>query len=98
MKSLKLFIPAIVFLLFSCNDESVKNNDTDQIKAIEAKGYVVPRDCVSTPKAILVDQSKLKRKPAGNPTVLPTNINIHPAGIPVTVSTIPPVVCTPGSG
>ena len=47
-------------------------------KVVEAHGYVMPADSFSAPKVIPVDESKLKRIPAGRPKVVATNTNIHP--------------------
>jgi len=65
-------------------------------KVVEAHGYVVPADSLSAPKVIPVDESKLKRVPAGRPKVVATNTNIHPAGTPRVVVAGTPRVCTPG--
>ncbi len=98
MKLIWYIIPVIVFVLFSCNEENVKSNDANKTQSYEAKGYIVPRDCVSTPKVTVVDQSKLKRKAVGNAAVLPTNTNVHIAGQPMVTKCEAPVVRVPGSG
>jgi hypothetical protein len=48
-------------------------------------------------KVILVDESKLKKIPAGNPKVVPTNTNVHPAGKPKVVLAGKPRVIVPGT-
>jgi ligand-binding sensor domain-containing protein len=51
---------------------------------------------MAEPKVIIVDESKLKKIPVGNPKVVPTNTNIHLAGKPKIVNAGTPRVCTPG--
>jgi hypothetical protein len=76
----------LAFILFSCNSrKEQKSINSSAPKAIEAKGYLVPKDSMATPKVILVDESKLKKVPAGKPRVVTTNTNVHPAGKPKVV-------------
>lgn len=96
MKQTHFIYLFVVFFLFSCHQNNKKQNNKRQVKVVEAKGYIVPKDSMATPKVTLVDESKLKKTPAGKPIVVLTNTNIHIAGIPkITVAGIPRV-CTPG--
>jgi ligand-binding sensor domain-containing protein/serine phosphatase RsbU (regulator of sigma subunit) len=64
---------------------------------IPAKGKVVQPDSMAEPKVVLVDESKLKKIPAGNPKVVPTNTNVHPVGNPKMVMAGIPRVIVPGT-
>ena len=95
---MKLKIPFItlIFLSFLCC-----NQQQDQIfsnafapKVVEAKGYIVPKDSMATPKSVIAGKPKVIK--AGKPTVVSANINIHLAGIPKTVITGTPKIYTPG--
>ena len=93
-KYLSLFIA--VLILCSCNNEERKQHQTSTPKVVEAKGYVVPKDSMAEPKVILLDESKLKKIPVGKPKVVPTNTNVHLAGIPKVILAGTPRICTPG--
>jgi ligand-binding sensor domain-containing protein/class 3 adenylate cyclase len=79
---LRLALLLFVFILVAC---SRFNEDSSLIahlpKVVEAKGYVVPKDSMAEPQVVLVDESKLTKVPVGKPKVVPTNINVHPAGV-----------------
>jgi ligand-binding sensor domain-containing protein/serine phosphatase RsbU (regulator of sigma subunit) len=51
-------------------------------KVVPAVGYVVPKDSISEPVVIPIDESKLTKVPAGKPNVVAANVNVHPAGEP----------------
>ena len=84
-----------VFLL-SCNNNEKKQQNISAQKVVEAKGYLVPKDSMAEPKVILVDESKLKKIPAGKPNVVATNTNFQFAGEPKIMLAGKPRVCTPG--
>ena len=92
----KIWYLFLIISFFSCKEENKKNN-THHIKVLEAHGYVVPKDSMATPKVILMDESKLKKIAAGKPKIVPTNTNIHKAGIPTIVLAGKPRVITPGT-
>ncbi|MBK6836279.1 MAG: hypothetical protein IPG89_19270 [Bacteroidetes bacterium] len=94
----KFSIILITITLFFSPAKKKKNKsyNTNTIKVFEANGYVVPKDSMAEPKVILVDESKLKKIPAGKPTNVATNLNVHPVGIPKIVLAGKPRVCTPG--
>jgi two-component system, sensor histidine kinase ChiS len=93
---MKEYLPRIFVLVFviSCNPKTEQARHTAIApKVMTAKGYIVPKDSVSEPKIIPIDEQKLIRVPVGEPTVVPTNTNLHPAGIPKIVSAgIPRVI------
>jgi len=92
-----LYLFLLIIVLTACkNDTERKNLNARQPKVVEAKGYVVPNDSMATPKVFLVDESKLKKIKAGNPKVVPTNLNVHLAGNPKVVVAGKPRVITPG--
>jgi ligand-binding sensor domain-containing protein/serine phosphatase RsbU (regulator of sigma subunit) len=93
----KLWYLFLIISFFSCQEEKNSSSNTHTIKVVEANGYVVPKDSMATPKVILVDESKLKKIPAGKPEIVPTNTNIHKAGIPTIVLAGKPRVITPGT-
>ncbi len=66
-------------------------------KVTEAKGYMVPKDSMSLPENIPVDESKLKKIPAGNPLMVPVNNNVQLAGIHKVVIAGKPMIITPGT-
>ncbi len=71
----------LCLFLFSCTRQKQQGYNKAQLpKVVEAKGYVVPKDSMAEPHVILVDESKLKKIPVGNPKVVLTNTNVHPAG------------------
>ncbi len=96
----KLFAITILVFLFSCNNENKNDHSiqsTTTPKTVEAKGYVVPKDSTVEPVVIPVDENKLKKVPVGKPTVVPTNLNVHPVGIPNVVLAGEPRIVTPGA-
>ena len=87
----------LLFLFsFSCTEKNRNKNNIHQVKVVEAKGYVVPADSMAAPKVILVDQSKLKKIPAGKLMVVAINTNIHPVGKPKINTVGKPRIYTPG--
>ncbi|MFN5183543.1 MAG: two-component regulator propeller domain-containing protein [Bacteroidota bacterium] len=96
MKKYAIYLLLICFIS-SCNKNKEESTNTHELKVVEAKGYVVPKDSMAEPKVIPVDESKLKKVPAGNPKVVPTNLNVHIAGEPKVVVAGKPRVITPGT-
>jgi len=93
--SFLLLISVISF--FSCTQHKEQERpNTFAPKVVAAKGYLVPKDSMAEPKVIIVDESKLKKIPAGTPKVVLTNTNIHLAGNPKIVNAGTPRICTPG--
>jgi ligand-binding sensor domain-containing protein/serine phosphatase RsbU (regulator of sigma subunit) len=93
----KLWYLFLIISFFSCQEEKNSSSNTHTIKVLEAKGYVVPKDSMATPKVILMDESKPKKIAAGKPEIVPTNTNIHKAVIPTIVLAGKPRVITPGT-
>jgi ligand-binding sensor domain-containing protein/signal transduction histidine kinase len=95
---MKLKIPlftAILLFLLSCNRQREQTRPgIFTPKVVEAKGYIVPKDSMATPKTVLAGKPKVVL--AGKPTVVATNTNIRAAGIPKTVIAGTPKICTPG--
>jgi len=90
-----LFITGL--FIFSCTQHKEQERpNTFAPKVFAAKGYVVPKDSVAKPTVILLDESKLKKIPVGNPKVVLTNTNIHLAGKPKIILAGTPRICTPG--
>ena len=87
----------LLLLIFSCtNRQEQKHPNIFSSKTVESRGYVVPKDSMSEPKIIPVDESKLIKVRAGKPVIITANTNIHPAGKPKIVLAGIPKVCTPG--
>ena len=84
-------------LFFSCSQQKEQERpNTFAPKVVEANGYVVPKDSMGVALVIPVDESKLTKIAVGNPLVVPTNTNVHPAGIPKIVIAGIPRVIVPG--
>jgi len=96
-KGLAVFLITGIFL-FSCSEKQKEQEraNTFAPKVVEANGYVVPKDSMRVPLVIPVDESKLTKIAVGNPLVVPTNTNVHPAGIPKIVIAGIPRVIVPG--
>lgn len=77
-----LFFTLLFFLLSCTQNREDNNNNSPQPAVVPACGYVVPIGSMAEPKVILVDESKLKKVPVGKFKVMPTNLNVHPAGKP----------------
>ena len=90
-----LFISILILFAISCNQQSTQPlPKTFAPKVVEAKGYLVPKDSVQEPKAILAGKPEIVK--AGNPKVVPTNTNIVLAGKPKIILAGKPRVITPG--
>ncbi|RPH31383.1 MAG: hypothetical protein EHM93_13940 [Bacteroidales bacterium] len=78
----QLFSIAIVSLFaFSCTtQQEEKSFISFSQKVVEANGYVVPQDSISSPKVVIAGNPKIIL--AKTPKEVLTNINIHIAGIP----------------
>ncbi len=92
---MKKVLPLFFIFLLACNQQNKKIN-TRIIKVVAAQGYAIPKDSIETPKIVYVDQSKLIKIPAGKPSVVTTNSNIHMVGAPKIILADNPRVCTPG--
>jgi ligand-binding sensor domain-containing protein/signal transduction histidine kinase len=93
------FFVGIIFFVVSCNSKQEHVRPISFApKVVEAHGYLVPKDSMAEPRIILVDEKKLKKIPVGVLEVVPTNTNVHPAGIPKVVIAGVPKICTPGQG
>ena len=87
----------ILLLLLSCNRQHEKNQQRNfGPKVVAANGYVVPNNSMAAPVVVSIDESKLKKIPAGNPKVTATSTNVHIAGEPTVVTAGKPRICTPG--
>jgi len=87
----------LVISFFSCTQHKEQERpNTFAPKVFAAKGYVVPKDSMAEPEVIIVDESKLKKIPVGNPKVVLTNTNVHLAGNPKIILAGTPRICTPG--
>ena len=91
---LALYFTLILFFV-SCNQKKNKAN-TQAIKFVEANAYVVPKDSITNPEIIVVDDSKLKKITVRKLTVVPTNTNIHLVGNAKIIKVGNPHICTPG--
>jgi ligand-binding sensor domain-containing protein/class 3 adenylate cyclase len=86
-----------IFILLACNREGdLLQQEKKLPEVIEFTGYVVPVDSIAESKVVSIDTKKLKQIPAGDPAVLMTLDNVHPAGIPKIVKAGNPKVRTPG--
>ena len=94
----KLFFLAFIFSAIACNQKpSSQSPKTFAPKVVEAHGYVVPQDSMGKPQVVVVNESTLKKIPAGTPTVVLTNTNIHIAIATNIHLAGTPRVCTPGT-
>jgi hypothetical protein len=81
MKTKFSFFIAIIMSFFSCNQqEQQPTYNSFAPKVVEAKGYIVPKDSMATPKAVPAGKPKVVM--AGKPKVVRVKTNIHLAGIP----------------
>src|SRR3989344_385850 len=92
----RILIVVLLIFFFSCSNKVEKKEESSAPEVVEAKGYVVPKDSMAEPKVILINEAELKKNPVGIPKVIPTNLNVHPAGEPKIVLAGKPKVCTPG--
>ncbi len=94
-KTLKILV--LVFLSTACtqHQKQVLPN-INEPKVVESHGYVVPKDSITEPQVIAVDERKLAKIPVVNPTVIPTSINVHVAGLPKSFLPGKPRIRTPG--
>lgn len=89
------FLLSLVF--FTCSEKKQENTaNLNQPNIIPAKGYVVPKDSMADPEIILIDESKLKKIPAGKPTVVPFGEYENPTLEPKVVTAGAPRICIPG--
>ncbi len=91
----KIFFISIILFIFSCSEKKEQERPTTFApKVIASVGYIVPKDSVTEPKVIPCGIATIVK--AGNPKVVPTNTNIHIAGIPKVILAGTPNVITPG--
>ena len=97
-KDLLIVFNALLIICFTvcCSDKNNRPTRTHKLRIIETKGHAVPMDSMAKPKVVLVDESKLKKIPAGKPKVIPANLNVHLAGAPKIIHAGRPRICTPG--
>jgi len=77
-----ILLSLLCSLFFYCSEKG-KNSDKPQgPKVVEARGYVVPKDSMATPRVFPVDETKLEKIPAGKPKMVPAGNNVIPAGKP----------------
>jgi ligand-binding sensor domain-containing protein/serine phosphatase RsbU (regulator of sigma subunit) len=91
---MKKILPLLLFLLAACNENPSFQKNKHVPQAIEVKKPLSA--LIPAQQTIAVDESKLAKIPAGLPTVIPTNQNIHPAGEPKKILALSPRVITPG--
>lgn len=97
MKNVLLFL-GLATCWVACTNQEKQSPLTHHIKIVEAKGYVVPKDSMATPRVISIKQLQLKKIPVGKPSIVATNTNVHQVGAPKVVVAGKPLVCTPGKG
>ena len=94
----KIFFLAFILSAIACNQKpSSQSPKTIAPKVVEAHGYVVPQDSMGKPQVVVVNERTLKKIPAGKPTVVLTNTNIHIAITTNIHLAETPRVCTPGT-
>ena len=59
-------------------------------------GFVISEDSLTKPAVISIDETRLRKIPAGNPKIINSNSNIFPAGSPEKVDAGKPRICIPG--
>ena len=84
-------------LLWACGSRPEADSSRNRLNPEEVQGYIVPLDSIAAPKQIQVDEGKLKKIPAGQPRVIPTNTNLHPAGTPEVLVAGIPRISVPGT-
>ena len=95
MKTIALFTSLFLLLLIACNrPQEQKSANPYSPKVVEAKGYVVPKDSMAEPTVVLAGKPRIVK--AGNPVVVLTNTNVHPAGAPKVIMAGTPRISTPG--
>jgi len=98
MKNLLICTAVFTAILFACTGkQEQKSQDTFGPKLIETTGYVVPKDSITEPKVIPVDESKLAKTAASKLAMVPANTNVFVAGIPQIILAGIPRTITPGT-
>ena len=92
----KLLTIFLISILLSCNDNEKKHLPYIEPKVVETIGYIVPKDSMSEPTIIRVDETKLIKTSVGKPKIIPTNLNVHPLGEPKIILAGTPRICIPG--
>ncbi|MBC7865879.1 MAG: hypothetical protein IAF38_23090, partial [Bacteroidia bacterium] len=95
-KAVPFIIYNLSFIIFftSCTESTKQRPNSFAPKVTEAKGKWINPDSVEKPKTILAGIPVTVK--AGQPTVNPTNLNVHIAGEPKVTLAGTPKVCTPG--
>ncbi len=90
----------VALLLSGCTGQEHAHKGIPAPQVVIAAGYVVPEGSLAPPVVIAVDESKLKKVPAGKPIVVPTGMNVEPAivGKAVAVNHKLLTIITPGTG
>lgn len=96
MKTQLIFIFFLLIILSCTRQQDQTRPNLYAPKVAIAKGYFVPEDSMAKPKVKPVDKNKVAEIPAGKPTVVHTNTNVHLAGMPKVVLAGKPRICTPG--
>ena len=91
----------LIFLLLNTIGCNPQQEETEPPlitpKAAKTTGHLVPKDSVTIPEIIPVDESKLKKVLAGKPFTNHINTNIQIAGIPKVVYARTPKIIIPGT-
>jgi signal transduction histidine kinase/ligand-binding sensor domain-containing protein/class 3 adenylate cyclase len=73
------------FILSCCTSEVNQQPSLHTIKVVKATPYLVPKDQVSTPQSSPLKLSANSTVKAGNPQIIPANLNVHPIGHPIKI-------------
>jgi two-component system sensor histidine kinase ChiS len=95
---MRVGIYSFLMLLSACGQKGSINRfiDSDRPGMAEISGFEIPKDSLTKPAVFAVDESKLKKIPAGKPKVTPASNNSFPAGIPEARMAGLPRICIPG--
>jgi len=95
----KIFYLIVVLSALQCACERTQKQtnslDSSAPKAVEAKGYIVPKGSMAEPKVISAGKPKIV--PVGNPKSVLVNSSIRPAGKPKVVMAGVPRLCAESS-
>lgn len=98
MKNLLICTAVFATILLACTrKQEQKSQNTFDPKSIETTGYVVPKDSMTEPRVILIDESKPIKTPAYKLAMIPANTNVYVAGIPKIILAGIPRLITPGT-
>lgn len=88
---------ASLFLTF-CGNKDQNEFTRHEVKVVGSSGKVMPKDKLPVPKSTSVEESNIKKIPAGKPSIVQVNKNIQPAGEPTVVKAGEPEIIIPGRG